>query len=301
MLNLPVLSRVAACLVLFALPHMVVGQDMPLSGLLMEGEGWQLVAEGFQFTEGPAADAAGNLFFTDVPRSTIHKIDLDGKVTVFAENTSNTNGLMFGPDGRLYGCQNGKRRIVAWTPDGKETAIAEDVESNDLVVNAAGGVYFTDPPHKQVWYVSPQGKKEVVATGLSPNGVILWADGGTLVVTEANQPHLWTFRVEPNGTLTSKDRYYGPLQMPPGAEKPGSDGMTIDRDGRLYVATAAGLQVFDPTGRACGTLLKPQRAFLSNVCFGGPRFDTLFVTCTDKVYKRKTRTTGVRYTAPVKK
>lgn len=284
-------------------------QDMALSGVLIEGEGWQKVAEGFKFTEGPAADAQGNVFFTDIPNNRIHKIALDGKVTVFAENTASTNGLMFGPDGRLYGCRNGEKKIVAYKADGTFDTIAEGVTSNDLVVAGNGGIYFTDPPNKQVWHVSPQREKWVVASGFRPNGVILWPDGGTLVITDSDAPQLWTFRVEPDGSLNYKERYYQPLQTPPAilpvetpvpiagvpATPPGSDGMTIDSLGRLYVTTRMGLQMFDPTGRLGGTIMKPQPGSLSNACFGGPKLDTLYVTAGDKVFKRKTQATGVRY------
>ena len=87
----------------------------------------------------------GNVFFSDIPNSRIHKISVDGKVTVFRENTGEANGLMFGPDGRLYACQNGRKRIVAIRPDGTESVIAEGVNSNDLAVNPRGEIYFTDP------------------------------------------------------------------------------------------------------------------------------------------------------------
>jgi sugar lactone lactonase YvrE len=272
-----------------------IAQDMSLSGVLIDGEGWQLVSQGHRFTEGPAADADGRVYFTDVPESNIFRVDLDGTVTLFAQNTANTNGLMFGPDGLLYGCRNGDRKIVAYDAKGAFTTVADDVSSNDLVVAANGGVYFTDPPGKRVWYVAPDRAKRVVADGLNPNGVILSPDQGTLVVTEGAEPLLWTFRVEADGGLNFKERYYGPLQMPPGADRPGSDGMTVDTAGRLYVTTRAGLQMFDPTGRLGGTILKPQPGPLSNACFGGPKFDTLFVTASDKVFRRKTQATGVRY------
>lgn len=289
------LRVVGVCLALALVQNAAMAQDMALSGVLIEGERWKLVADGFKFTEGPAADRAGNVFFTDIPNSRIHKIDLEGKVSVFASDTGNTNGLMFGPDGRLYGCANGKKQIVAYDPDGKLSVIAEGVQSNDLVVNGDGAIYFTDPPNKQVWYISPKGEKKVVASGFAPNGIILWADAGTLVVTDSAEPVLWTFRAEPDGSLTAKERYYSPLQVPPGKERPGSDGMTIDQQGRLYVTTSAGLQMFDPTGRLGGAIAKPQNAGISNVCFGGPEFDTLYVTSVDKVYKRKTQAKGVRY------
>jgi gluconolactonase len=287
-------AGVGIVFVLFA--SSAAAQDMPLSQILIEGEGWELVAEGFKFTEGPAADAEGNVFFTDVPNDNIHKIDLSGRLSVFVEQSHKTNGLMFGPGGLLYGCQNGMKRIVAYDKAGQPTTIAEEVACNDIVVTRAGGVYFTDPENKQVWYVDPQRKKRVVDSGIErPNGLILWPDQKTLVVADTAGPHLWAFRIEPDGGLTHKERYY-PAATPQGRQASGADGMTVDRAGRLYVATYLGLQVFDTQGRLSGIIARPQEKFLSNAAFGGPMLDTLYVTCSDKVYRRKVKATGVRYT-----
>ncbi len=276
-------------------PPLTDARDMAVADVLIDGQGWQLVAEGYKFTEGPAVDPEGQVYFTDIPNNRIYKIGLDDKVSLFAENTAATNGLMFGPDGRLYGCRNGEKKIVTYDDRAQVQTVVDEVNSNDLVVAGDGGIYFTDPPANRVWYINPQREKRVVAEGIRPNGVILWPDQGTLVVTEAQEPILWTFRVERDGSLTNKDRYYGPLQLPTGAGGPGSDGMKVDSIGRLYVATRAGLQMFDPTGRLAGTILKPQPGSLSNVCFGGKNLDTLYVTAGDKVFKRKTKATGIRY------
>jgi sugar lactone lactonase YvrE len=280
------------------IPSVALAQDMSVSDVLIDGEGWRLVGEGYKFTEGPAVDADGHVYFTDIPNNRIYEIELDDKVSLFAENTAGTNGLMFGPDGLLYGCRNGEKKIVTYDDKAQVQTVVEEVNSNDLVVAGDGGIYFTDPPGGRVWYITPKREKKVVAEGIRPNGVILWPDQGTLVVTEALEPILWTFRVEPDGKLTNRDRYYGPLQVPPGGGGPGSDGMKVDSIGRLYVATRAGLQMFDPTGRLGGTILKPHPGPLSNVCFGGKNFDTLYVTAGDKVFKRKTQATGVRYAKP---
>lgn len=271
------------------------GGDMALNGVLIKGEEWELVGEGYKFTEGPAVDAEGQVYFTDIPNSKIYKIGLDGKVTQFAENTYETNGLMFGGDGKLYGCQNGLKKIVAFDKDAKAETIADEVTCNDLVVAGDGGIYFTDPPGGKVWYINPKREKRVVADGLRPNGIILWPDQGTLVVTDSKEACLWTFRIDKDGNLGQKEPYYGPLALPPGADTPGSDGMTIDSARRLYVTTKAGLQMFDPTGRLGGVIAKPQPKSLSNVVFGGPKLDTLYVTNGDKVYRRKTQATGVVY------
>ena len=283
------------CLIVCFAAIPAMGQDMSLADVLLDGQGWELVASGYKFTEGPAVDPRGELYFTDVPNHRIYKLDAAGKVSVFVEESFSTNGLMFGSDGRLYGCQNGKQRIVAFDQSGRATTIVEGVESNDLVVTGAGAIYFTDPAHHRVWYVNPQGEKRVVDEGIErPNGIILWPDQGTLVVADTLGQYLWTFRVEADGGLKFKEPYYA-ARLVGGREASGADGLTVDSAGRLYAATYAGLQVFDPTGRSCGVILKPQPAFLSNVIFAGPKLDTLYVTSTDKIYRRKTKATGVRY------
>jgi sugar lactone lactonase YvrE len=280
---------------LLTLVSITSGQDVRLGGLLIDGQDWELVAEGFTFTEGPAADLDGNLYFTDVFRGRIHRIDSQGKAEVFVEPSGGTNGLMFGPDGRLYGCQNAKQRIVAFDSAGKETTIAEGVKSNDLVVMGSGAIYFTDPENHQIWYISPKGQKRVVDKGLGyPNGLILTPDQGTLIVADMNSVNLYVFRVEADGSLKFKQPYYT-LRAQSGKLDCGADGMTIDSAGRIYVATQVGLQVLDSAGRLGGVIAKPQVAWLSNAAFAGPNLDTLYVTCTNRVFKRKLNAQGIRY------
>lgn len=270
-----------------------LGQDMPLREVLVEGEGWKRVGEGYTFTEAPAADAQGTVFFADVPASRIYKVNLDGKVELWREDTERTSGLMFGSDGRLYGCQNGARRIVAYDRQGHVEKLAEDVGCNDLVVTRAGGVYWTDPGQNQVWYLAPGGKPRVVAEQMQfPNGIILWPDQQTLVVADTRDTRLWTFRIEPDGTLSHRQGFYV-ARGSRGKQGSGADGMTVDTDGRLYAATYAGVQVFDTQGRLSGVMLPPQNRFLSNVAFGGPQHHWLYATCSDKVYRRKTHVQGL--------
>lgn len=291
-----------ALVMVSTITNSVIAQDMPLSQVLIDGEGWQLVADGYKFTEAPAVDAAGNVFFVDVPASQILKVDLAGKVSIFAEQTGNASGLMFGPEGRLYACGSGNKEVAWYNTNGQRTVLADGIPGNDLVVDRQGGVYVTDMGAKKVWYVSPTGEKRTAAEGFPPNGLTFWSDGGTLVVADWDEPHLRTFRVGKDRSLLFGAGYYGPIQRPANQPKPGSDGMTVDDDGRLYVCTHDGLQMFDPTGRLGGSIAKPQPKFLSNVKFGGPNFDTLYVTSTDKVFKRKTKVRGTPFfLGPVKK
>lgn len=271
----------------------LLAQDMPLSQVLIDGEGWKLVSEGHQFTEGPAADADGNVFFVDVPKSQIFRIDAEsGDVQLFAENTGKASGLAFSADGKLFACQMEAKKLVWYDREAKPHDVTADIGVNDIAVDRDGGVFVTDMGGKQLWYVSPDGKKNIAAKGFMPNGLTFWPDGKTLVVADWEQPHLWTYRVDGPGQLSFGEKYYGPVQTPTDSPQPGSDGMTVDDAGRLFVCTKQGLQMFDPTGRQSGTIAKPQPKFLSNVKFGGKHFDTLYVTCSDKVYSRRTQTKG---------
>ncbi|WP_040549477.1 SMP-30/gluconolactonase/LRE family protein [Pedosphaera parvula] len=271
------------------------GKDskQPLMDILIPGEQWQLICSGYKFTEGPAANIKGEVFFTDIPNNRIHKIGLDGKVSVFAENTFAANGLMFGPDGKLYACQNGKKRIVSYDENAKETVIAEDADSNDIAVNSKGEIYFTDPPHHKVWFINSKGEKRVVDEGITkPNGVRFTPDQSLLLVADTDGEFVYSFHIQSDGSLVDKQKYFY-LHTPNGTSQSGADGMTVDTQGRLYVATEMGVQVCDQAGRVNGIISKPQRAWLSNVVLGGSNFDDLYVTCGDKVYKRKTKAKGV--------
>ncbi|MBI1788428.1 MAG: SMP-30/gluconolactonase/LRE family protein [Acidobacteria bacterium] len=267
------------------------GERHFVTAILDPAKDWELVSQGHKFTEGPAVDRHGNVFFTDINR--IHKIGLDGKVTVFKEDSGAANGLMFGPDGRLFVCQNGRKRIVAYTPDGVETVIAEGVNSNDLAVTSRGEIYFSDPPGKRVWFIDAKGGKRVVHEGLEfPNGVRLSPDQSLLLVADSRGKWVWSFQVRPDGSLENGQPFYR-LETPDENSASGADGMTLDSEGYLYVATRLGIQVCDQPGRVVGIINKPQNASLSNVVFGGPDLQTLYITHGDKVYRRQVRRKGV--------
>ena len=258
--------------------------------------GWDLVSAGHRFTEGPAVDAMGNVFFSDIPNSRIHKISVDGKVTVFRENTGEANGLMFGPDGRLYACQNGRKRIVAFAPDGTESVIADGVTSNDLAVNPRGEIYFTDPPNKQVWFIDARGNKRVVHQGiLLPNGVRFTPDHAFLMVADTLSRWVWSFSVMSDGSLTNGVPFFRmeiPDEVDSGPLRSGADGMTVDSEGFVYVATKLGIQIIDPPGKTVGILRNPGTGDLSNVVFGGRDLTTLYVTAGDKVFRRTIKRKG---------
>jgi sugar lactone lactonase YvrE/enterochelin esterase-like enzyme len=268
--------------------------------LTASAKDWELVSQGHRFTEGPAVDKDGNVFFTDIPNNRIHRIGLDGKVSVFREDTGGANGLMFGPDGRLYACQDGRGRIVAYSMDGRETVIADGINSNDLAITARGEIYFTDPPHKRVWFVDAKGNKRVVHEGISfPNGIRLSPDQAFLTVDDTAGRWVWLFQVQPDGSLANGEAFYR-LETPDESSATGADGMAVDTDGWLYVATKTGIQVFDPPGRISAIINPPQPGSISNLVFGGPNRDMLYVTAGDKVYRRPMRRKGTVSWEPVR-
>lgn len=263
---------------------------------------WQEVSGNHKFTEGPAVAPDGNVFFTDVPADKIWKIDhASGRVTLFRDNSGRANGMMFGPDGRLYVCQNGARRIVSYGMDGSEKVLAENVTSNDLCVTAKGDVYFTDPPNRKVWLIDAKGNlREVISQGLEfPNGVVTSPDHALLIVADMRNKWVWSYQIQPDGSVKNGQPFYR-MEVWDENSQSGADGMTTDSEGYLYVATRLGLQVCDQPGRVVAILSKPHAGSLSNAVFAGPNLDTIYVTAGDRVFRRPSLRRGVWPWKPVK-
>jgi sugar lactone lactonase YvrE len=260
--------------------------------LLIPGEGWQFVSEGYKFTEGGAVNAKGEVFFTDIPNNRIHKIDVDGKVSVFAEDTHGANGLKFGPDGLLYATQDGAQQIGRYDESGRNEPVVTGVNCNDLVVLNNGQGYFTDPKNHKVWWFNTAGEKKVVDEGIEfPNGLAVSTDQTLLSVADTRGRFVFSYQIQPDGSLAWKQPY-GWLHTPDATSDSGADGMATDTEGRLYVTTAMGVQVLDQPGRVNIILPRPHTAWLANLAFGGPDRDMLYIFIGDKVFKRKVKVKG---------
>lgn len=258
------------------------------------------VQGGFEFTEGPAVDADGVLYFTDIPKERIHKLDADGKIGVFREKSGHANGLMYHPvkkelwacemDGQVvaFGMDGTARRVVAGEYEGKRFNAP-----NDLVIDAHGGAYFTDPsfrapkPQPQdklaVYYVAADGKVTRLVDDLpNPNGVILSPDEKTLYVIPSGQAEMMEYPVEGPGKI-GKGKVFCKLAQKPDAKTPGGgDGLTVDVKGNLYITSGLGVQVFSPKGEALGVVAFPEVP--ANVVFGGPQRKTLYATARTSLY-----------------
>lgn len=269
------------------------------------------VAGDLQFTEGPAADAEGNLYFTDVRANKIHKIDTAGKVSTFLENTEGMNGLMFDKAGVLYACQGGKGRVVKIDVKSKQiTPVAEQHNGkpfnrpNDLVLDSAGGVYFTDPMFgrgeptqdaQAVYYVDKAGKVTRLLGDLErPNGVLLSPDEKTLYVLPSGAPVVMAYPVQSPGKL-GEGKVLTEMRKPQEGQPRGGDGLTVDTQGNLYVTVPAmsGIQVVSPAGKTLGFIEFPESP--SNCAFGGKDLKTLFVTARTSVYAAPMEATGHRF------
>ena len=277
-----------------------------LNDILLPGEGWQLVSEGYKFTEGPAVNQQGELLFNDFSGSKSFKVGLDNKVIQTVADSKRSNGQAFGPDGRLYVVQSGDQKVIAYDREGKVSVIADGFVGNDIVVANNGNIYVTNPPAdsenapSKIWLIKPSGEKTVVDTGLKySNGITLSPDQTLLYVADYRSHWIYSYVIKPDGTLQSKQRFYWIL-VPDTGDQANSDGMHVDVDGRLYVATSMGIQVCDQAGRVQCIIPTPNKR-VSNLAFGGEKFDTLFATCGDKVYKRKMKVKGAQaWDKPVK-
>lgn len=247
------------------------------------------VATGFIFTEGPARNAEGDLFFSDVVRAKVFKLTADGELTTFLEKSGGTNGLYFDADGNLLGCQRGSKAIVSISPEGEITTVVDAYDgkalnsTNDLWIDPRGGIYFTDPRYfgsdnkeqdaEAVYYITPDRESviRVEADLTRPNGVVGTEDGKTLYVADHADGKTWRYAIAEDGTLTDRTLFV----------EQGSDGLTLDERGNLYL-TGAGVDIYSPEGEHLDTIEVEVQP--TNVRFAGPDRKTLYITARTRVY-----------------
>ncbi len=268
--------------------------------VLEAGQEWQLVTQGYPSAAGLSADGQGNTFFSAQAPNRIYEIGAQSKVAVFSKHSGGASRLTVGPAGRLYACQSGRGRISAFESGGKETTIARGVRCNDLAVTARGGVFFTDSDRGQISYVPPGGDPRVVDRGIPrADTVRLSPDQSLLIVGSSMSRWIWSFRVQPDGSLDDGEPFYG-LETPEERGMRGARAMTVDTEGYVYVVTPLGVQVCDQPGRVVSILDKPGSDAISSISFGGPGLQELYVTTGDKVYRRRVARKGVLPSVPLK-
>jgi gluconolactonase len=266
--------------------------DGGVGSILAAGNDWTLLGQGYQLTADSAVDKEGSVYFTDARKNRILKIDPNGRISVWKEASGGAHGIAAGPDRRLYAGQQARKRIVALDLGGNESVVAEGVQTHHLIVTKRSGVYFADAPNHTVWLVDAAGRKRAVTTDVNwPHGLRLSTDQSRLFVTDSHIRWVWSFKIQPDGSLANGQRF---CRLETRNESPEVDagGMTFDTEGFLYVGTSLGVQVFDRTGRLTVILDAPGTGGVSNVFFGGPSMEWLYVTDGDKIYRRLSKRRG---------
>ncbi|WP_324670930.1 SMP-30/gluconolactonase/LRE family protein [Hymenobacter sp. GOD-10R] len=263
-----------------------------------------LVSSQFKFTEGPAVDKQGNIFFTDQPNDKIWKYGTDGKLSVFLDKTGRSNGLYFDAQGNLLACADADNELWSISPTGKVTVLLRDVQQhklngpNDLWINPkTSGIYFTDPYYQRSYwsrqspdiagqkvYYLAKGKTEPVVVDeqvKQPNGIVGSPDGKYLYVADIGANKTYKYQINADGSLANRQLFVAQ----------GSDGITLDNKGNLYL-TGKGVMVYTPQGQKLAHIDVPA-AWTANLCFGGKDRKTLFITASESIFTLPMKVKGV--------
>jgi len=295
-------SIITFLVALIIFPAFVLSQDSDLSSILKPGAVPVKLAGDFAFTEGPAPDKAGNVYFTDQPNDRIMVWSKKKGLSTFMQPSGRSNGLFFDNKGNLWSCADEQNELWRISPDKNVEVVIDKFNGklfngpNDVWVAPDGSIFFTDPFYKRPWWTHtgmPQEKqcvyylsadyktlKRVVEDMVQPNGIIGTPDGKTLYIADIGGNKTWSYSINPDGTLGNKKLFC----------ELGSDGMTIDTEGNIYL-TGKGVTIFDETGKKIGNIPVPE-SWTANVCFGEKNRRALFITASKGFYRISTRVRG---------
>jgi len=282
-----------------------------IEGVVAAGTKIELIQDGFNGTEGPLGLPDGSLVFTETPANRITRIAADGSVSAFVEDSNGSNGLGVDAHGDIVSVQRGKPQVGVIYPTQHRKLLADSFEGkpfnqpNDLVVGSKAGIFFTDPgaqpkpgeaaPAPAVYHIDTSGKVQRIATDIArPNGIQLSPDEKTLYIANTAGEYVIAYDVAANGSV-GKPRNFAKLKagLTPtdtGAQSSGADGLAVDAKGRLYVASNAGIEVFDAKGKALGVIALPKKP--QNLAFAGQDKKLLYVVGRGAVYKIATQSAG---------
>ncbi len=278
-------------------------QDTGLVHLVKRGASLVQVSKQFTFTEGPAVDKAGNIYFTDQPNDKIWKYSTTGQLSLYMDKTARANGMYFDKQGNLIACADEKNELRSITPGKKVKVLLDNFNGhafngpNDLWIDAKGGIFFTDPYYQRdywkrkqpdlqkqnLYYLAKGSRQAVIADSnlVQPNGIVGTPDGKYLFVADIRAGKTYKYEIGNNHTLTNRT-LFAPM---------GSDGMALDQKGNLYL-TGKGVIVYNASGVQLGTIAVPS-GWVGNLCFGGKDRTTLFITASESVYTLQMQVKGV--------
>lgn len=263
------------------------------------------ISNQFKFTEGPASDRQGNVFFTDQPNNRIWKYGTDGRLSIFLDPAGRSNGMFFDKKGNLISCADEHDQLWSISPKGKVKVLVKNFEGvrmngpNDVWVSPSDGIYFSDPYYQRdywkrqapdlksmdVYYLPPGGgKARKVADDLKkPNGLVGTPDGKTLYVSDIDANKIYAYSISSDGSLTDRRLFFQGVR---------TDGMTLDNRGNVYLC-GKGITIVNPGGVQIGHIPIPE-PWSANACFGGKHDDTLFIAASTALYKVPTNVKGVK-------
>jgi gluconolactonase len=262
--------------------------------VIAPGAKLEKLSSAFSFTEGPTCDASGNVFFTDQNNNRIMEWSVDGVLSTFMQPSGRANGMYMDAKGNLIACADEKNELWSIAPDKKVTVLIKDYQGkylngpNDVWVAPNGAMFITDPFYKRTWwdhqtmaldgeqvyYLSADGKKlaRVTSDFKKPNGITGTPDGKTLYVSDIGADRTYRYDIQPDGSLANKVLFCAK----------GSDGMTLDEQGNIYIC-GHGVTVFDKTGKQTEHI-DVAEPWTANVSFGGKDHKTLFITASKCLY-----------------
>ncbi len=304
----PVTFGFIACWLVPSCANTAIGQETAVTKTIRPTGEIETVHQGFDFTEGPAWDPRGVLYFSDIPNATIHRLGDNDKLSKFTADSKHTNGIMVAADGRILACQMDGQVVSYDVDSAKATVLADSFQGkrfnapNDLVIDKSGGIYFTDPlfrapePLPQgiqaVYYISAAGEVSRATDHIAaPNGIGLSPDGKRLYVAPSRQAEMLVYDVDGPGKL-SGGRTLCRLKQPEGKDDTGGDGMAVDVEGNLYFTTNLGVEIFSSGGQHRGLVRFPEQP--ANVTLGGPDGKTMYVTARTGLYRVRMPIAGLK-------
>ena len=275
-----------------------------LPSLVASGARLEKLASGFGFLEGPVSDQEGNLYFSDIPNNKIHIWTIEGELRLFRDNSGGANGLYFDREENLVVCEGKNRQVTLIDKKGKKVVLADQYKGkklnspNDLWIDPKGGIYFTDPRYGKmddlelqgfwVFYLTPNRKRliKVIDDLQKPNGILGTPNGKMLYVADRSGNSNWIYDINEDGTLSNK-RFFSPE---------GSDGMTLDNMGNIYISSPKKeppfvVSVYSPSGEKLGEIVVPEKP--SNMHFAGKDGHTLFITARTSLYTIRMKVKGI--------
>ena len=259
--------------------------------ILIPGENWQLVAEGFKSTRGPACNSTGEVFFADTTRNRIHRIELDGTVTEFVSDSGQAHCVSVGPDGAVFTISEKSGKLMSYDGGGNGSVVMDDILGHSILARPDGSLYVTtngDQAHGpgSVWLIK-DGKKSRVDNGLKfATGMAYRPDQWLLSVAEGHSKWVCSYQINEDGTLTNKERFFH-LHVEDWDDDAGAESLCYSVEGRQFVATRSGVQISADDGPTQVILPVPDRGRVTGVCLGGKDLDTLYAFCGDRIWKRK--------------